>query len=232
MAKRMKRDIDWANHAVELALVVVGILIALGIDNWHTEQQERRSENRVLGQLHQDLARDLEAINEIMAEREASIAAMAELRGMIEGAPFDEALFSLAVARAATLQRFAFRRGAYEVIKSGAVRLADEDLRIRLSDYYEYDTVLANQSIEDIEFSFLSFWLPFVREYAREWRYNDYFFAHDPRAMLADPMFRQLLVTDNDNNTALIRRLKPLAEQMRDLLDRIEASRGNSSRNP
>ena len=228
----MKRDIDWANHAVELALVIVGILIALGIDNWHTEQQERRSEFRVLGQLHQDLARDLAAINEIMAEREASIAAMAELRGTIDGAPFDEAHFSLAVARAATLQRFAFRRGAYEIIKSGAVSLSDEDLRIRLSDYYEYDTVLANQSIEDIEYSFLTFWLPFIREHARDWRYNDYFYAHDPRAMLGDPMFRQLLVTEHDNNTALIRRLTPLAAQMQDLLARVEVSRENWSRTP
>lgn len=228
----MKREIDWANHAVELALVIVGILIALGIDNWHTEQQERRSEFRVLGQLHQDLARDLAAINEIMAEREASIAAMAELRGTIDGAPFDEAHFSLAVARAATLQRFAFRRGAYEIIKSGAVSLSDEDLRIRLSDYYEYDTVLANQSIEDIEYSFLTFWLPFIREHARDWRYNDYFYAHDPRAMLGDPMFRQLLVTEHDNNTALIRRLTPLAAQMQDLLARVEVSRENWSRTP
>ena len=228
----MNRQVDWANHAVELALVVVGILIALGIDNWRTEQQEHQSEYRVLGQLHQDLARDLASINEIMAEREASIAAMAELREMIDGAPFDEAHFSAAVARAATLQRFAFRRGAYEVIKSGAVRLSDEDLRIRLSDYYEYDTVLANQSIEDIEYSFLSFWLPFIREHARDWRYNEYFYAHDPRAMLGDPLFRQLLVTEHDNNTALIRRLTPLAEQMRDLLVRVEANRGNSSRSP
>ena len=226
----MKREIDWANHAVELALVVVGILIALGIDNWHTVQQERQSEYRVLGQLHQDLARDLEAIKKIMKDHEAAIAAMAELREMINGAPFDEALFSTSVARAATLERFAFRRGAYEVIKSGAVKLSDEDLRIRLSDYYEYDTVLANQSVEDIEFSFLSFWLPFVREHARDWRYDDYFFAHDPAAMLADPVFGQLLVTEHDNNTALIRRLVPLAEQMRDLLDRIEASRESSSR--
>jgi hypothetical protein len=228
----MNRQVDWANHAVELALVVVGILIALGIDNWHTEQEERQSEYRVLGQLHQDLTRDLESINEIMAEREASIAAMAELLEMIEGAPSDEADFSRAVARAATLQRFAFRRGAYEVIKSGAVRLSDEDLRIRLSDYYEYDTVLANQSIEDIEYSFLNFWLPFIREHARDWRYNDYFYAHDRRAMLDDPMFRQLLVTENDNNTALIRRLRPLAGQMQDLLVRVETNRGNSSRNP
>jgi hypothetical protein len=228
----MNRRIDWANHAVELALVVVGILIALGIDNWRTEQQEHQSEHRVLGQLHQDLVRDLEAINQIMVDREASIAAMAKLREMIEGAPFDEARFSAAVARAATLQRFAFRRGAYEVIKSGAVRLADEDLRIRLSDYYEYDTVLANQSIEDIEYSFQNFWLPFIREHARDWRYDDYFYAHDTRAMLDDPMFGQLLVTEHDNNTALIRRLTPLAEQMQDLLARVESNRGNSSRNP
>ena len=228
----MKREIDWANHAVELALVVVGILIALGIDNWRTEQQERQGEYRVLGQLHQDLARDLEAINEILADREASIAAMEELRGMIDGALFDEARFSAAVASAATLERFAFRRGAYEVIKSGAVRLADEDLRIRLSDYYEYDTVLANQSVEDIEYSFLNFWLPFIRKHARDWRYDDYFHAHDARAMLDDPMFLQLIVTEYDNNTALIRRLEPLAEQMQDLIARVAASRGNSSRSP
>ena len=228
----MSRRIDWANHAVELALVIVGILVALGIDNWRHEQQERRSEQRVLGQLHQDLARDLEAINEIITDREASIAAMDELRAMIESSQFDDARFSAAVARAATLERFAFRRGAYEVIKSGAVGLSDQDLRIGLSDYYEYDAVLSNQSIEDIEYSFLNFWLPFIRQHARDWRYNDHFYAHDSQAMLADPMFLQLLVTERDNSTALIRRLTPLAKQMQDLLVRIDASRGNLSRNP
>jgi hypothetical protein len=37
-----------------------------------------------------------------------------------------------------TLGRIEFRRGAYEIIRSSALALSDPDLRIAMSDYYEY----------------------------------------------------------------------------------------------
>lgn len=228
----MTRRIDWGNHAVELVLVVVGILAALAIDDWRHERQARQQEFQLLGQLHQDLTRDLEAIRQTMKDRANVVAAMATLRTMVEGAPLDEGTFSTAMARTATLERFAFRRGAYAIIKSGTASLSDDELRILLSDYYEYSTVLANQSIADIEHSFLSFWLPFVKEYARDWRYDQHYYAQDPQAMLADPNFRQLLITEVDNNLALIRKLEPLSEQMVELLAKIEAKRESLSRSP
>lgn len=46
---------DWARFAVELMLIIVGILAALWIDGWMQDRAERRSENLYLQMLHRDL---------------------------------------------------------------------------------------------------------------------------------------------------------------------------------
>ena len=56
--KWRKLKLDWAYAIGELAIVVVGVLIALGVDSWNDERLDRRLEHRYMAGLVQDLRED------------------------------------------------------------------------------------------------------------------------------------------------------------------------------
>jgi type II secretory pathway pseudopilin PulG len=52
----------WATFAIELVLIVIGILIALSIDGWAQEREDRRAERAYLGVLSRDLEQMIEGL--------------------------------------------------------------------------------------------------------------------------------------------------------------------------
>ena len=71
---------SWASFAVELILVVAGILIALAIDGWNADREDRRSERAYL----ELLVRDLGQIESQLQEQivfETGIASAATAKG-------------------------------------------------------------------------------------------------------------------------------------------------------
>ncbi len=70
---------NWRYAVGEVALIVVGVTIALAGTSWYEGRQERRDEILVLRQLHQTLSEDLEVIDktwEMTRQRELNITAL------------------------------------------------------------------------------------------------------------------------------------------------------------
>lgn len=57
----------------EIILVVIGILIALQINNWNHDYQDRRQENQILSQLLQEYKSNLDQINDKIALRNETL---------------------------------------------------------------------------------------------------------------------------------------------------------------
>jgi hypothetical protein len=53
------RTVKWKHVIGELLLIVVGVLLALAVNNWNTTRQTRREELSLLKQLRASLAIDL-----------------------------------------------------------------------------------------------------------------------------------------------------------------------------
>ncbi|WP_425411076.1 hypothetical protein [Hyphococcus sp.] len=54
IASALKRQ-DWATVLIEFVLVILGVLIALQVNNWNEERQARSEERRILERLHEEL---------------------------------------------------------------------------------------------------------------------------------------------------------------------------------
>jgi len=52
----------WGTFAIELTLIVVGVIVALSIDDWAREREEKRSEQIYLASLVRDLDQMVESI--------------------------------------------------------------------------------------------------------------------------------------------------------------------------
>jgi uncharacterized protein (UPF0335 family) len=77
--------IRWAQLGLELIVVVVGILMALAIDSWWAERQERILEASVLEQLAADLARADSQLVAQLSQTEAAAQAALDLVAAARG---------------------------------------------------------------------------------------------------------------------------------------------------
>ena len=70
------RPLKYARYAVgEIVLVVIGILIALQINTWNNEQIEKRKEQSILIGLHETFSNNLENVNWVISNTNASFSA-------------------------------------------------------------------------------------------------------------------------------------------------------------
>jgi len=54
----------------EIMLLIVGILIALQIDNWHSERQEKAALQKYMGSVARNMSHDLNALDKLRTSRE------------------------------------------------------------------------------------------------------------------------------------------------------------------
>ena len=53
---------DWGTVFIEVLILVVGIFLALQVDDWNEQRKERIRESRYLDRLYADLERDIREI--------------------------------------------------------------------------------------------------------------------------------------------------------------------------
>jgi Family of unknown function (DUF6090) len=138
---RVLRELRWEHVVVELALLVVGILVALAVDGWIDGRREARVERQYLELLARDLERDLEMLTEVIAfenaQIDASVTAYRAVRMGVEEADREavaEALGQLTSRRTLRLSRATYT----DLLSTGNLRLIrNTALRDRIVTLYE-----------------------------------------------------------------------------------------------
>ena len=131
------RELDWRRASAEVALIFIGITLALYFDNWNEARKERLLERQLLVEMRDDLvetrfdlARDIEALE---LRRRSLFQLQAELNA---GAIPDEDWTSRLYATLGGARLFA-KDSAYRALMSqGLGVLSDPDLRKALTDFY------------------------------------------------------------------------------------------------
>lgn len=135
------RSAQWGRVLLELALIVVGILIALAVDSWIDDRRDARTERQYLEQLTHDLDRDLDVLEEALRfeQRQVENSALA-YRALRQGVAPEEreavasALGSLTARRTLRLGRATYT----DLLSTGNLRLIrNASLRDRIIRLYE-----------------------------------------------------------------------------------------------
>jgi hypothetical protein len=151
---------DWTAAAIELVIVVLGILIALQVSNWNQDRQDQARAGSYYRRLHEDLLADRQSMDSTLAfwaqvsnyGREAM--ANAETGQRVEDSNWKTVL---AWYQASQLMPFELEDTTFvEMRANGDLALiANEDLRKRLAEYYRLTatgTVVANILFHDPEY--------------------------------------------------------------------------------
>lgn len=140
----------------EIILVVIGILIALQVNNWNNLKQERKAELAILKEIYSNLKEDGEIVQEISKKRQQAEAAILRLLNYINDAEINEDTLSKDLTRIITFERYYPIRNGYERSKYAGVSFSDESLTNNISRYYEFEQNRTASSILDIETFFVT----------------------------------------------------------------------------
>ena len=118
----------------EITLVVIGILIALQINNWNETKKDRAFEVKMLKEIYKALENDLESFERLVIRmKKLDTATTIMAKHIYEQSPFQDSLSDRGDSRWYMLRmgiQYQYNRGPYEAIKSSRIdRISNDSLR-------------------------------------------------------------------------------------------------------
>ena len=138
------KPIQYLRYAIgEIVLVVIGILIALQINTWNEEKNDRTYELKMLSEVKNSLKGDIEYF-EWMIDRTNRVDSMVSVisEQIINKSFFVDSLYlnekkDWIGLRDGTF--FRYNSGPYEAIKSSGIdKISNDSLRVNLIEFYDY----------------------------------------------------------------------------------------------
>ena len=135
------KPLKYMRYAIgEIVLVVIGILIALSINNWNENRKEKQLEENLLLELRENLQGDIDHNRHEINTQNAHIEHIEGLIKYLDSKlPYSD---SLNFIRVIYFETFQFNKSAYESLKSrGFEKLSSKHLKKQLSKYYDLDAI-------------------------------------------------------------------------------------------
>ncbi len=207
----------------EIVLVVIGILIALQINNWNVRKQERQVEFEMLRELKSGLEGDLSDITyNLKAHQQYLYSQGIVLEWLESQTPMQDSLYKhfSYVTKGTT---FLFNEGPYETIKQKGMRIiTDNNLRLRIQRLYDmvlHDYIDAGRIYYDIQSTL-------IFTYGPRHFYGETFNAMVPRdvkKLLEDEEYAYMLRTLKDyNNFYLDQKIIPAKNEIENVIELID----------
>ena len=149
----------------EIVLVVIGILIALQINNWNENRKLKKVEFQTLQALQVDLTASLEDIDRDAKLNKQSLDATLKIKDYLDG----KTKFSDSIIIAFEVATFDFKlndiKAAYKSLQSKGLELiADEDLRSSIVYFYEVDVPFLQRN-ESTDRLFYELLIPYYQKH-------------------------------------------------------------------
>lgn len=210
--------------AGEIVLVVIGILIALQINNWNENKKAKTTEIYVLNEVLSNLKEDALIINDIIDQRQKAKTSVANMFSYLQNENINQDSLEKDMVRFLTFERYFPINNAYEILKSKGLQLSNNKLTTKISRYYDYEQKKMNRSILDVENAILTILesrsgiARFIESLALNTsiRIPDY---NNPT--LKTEIYREIVPFKN-NNVGTLTKLMVFSENNQNLRDAIE----------
>jgi hypothetical protein len=183
----------------EILLVVIGILIALQVNNWNEVHKTHVFENEILLQIRENLVRDKASLVEINKINKKALYAENQLLDSIKRSSNPDSI-PYWLADVARFSRFHPRTNSYEVLKSkGLEIISNNKLRLELGKYYDDQVNQTIQDLGDIEFAFNNQWLPLLENHVKEFKFGKIVILDNQNAFFRKTKALKILILNYDN---------------------------------
>lgn len=205
----------------EIVLVVIGILIALQINNWNDLRKNRQFETEIITLIDQNLKSDsMMMALELYASREAMTSTDILLKE-VSRKNYSDSL-NLLMGKIINFQRFKSQSSAFEVLKSkGIENIRDKELQLDLISYYDEVVFNLHESMLDVEKQFNADWVPVIKQEFSDFKWKKYCTPVDSKSFFAKPSTIVLFKVFEDNRASQVKRLVAALNKISEIRMRI-----------
>ena len=198
----------------EIALVMIGILLALQVNNWNEQKKNKAFEREILNLLDQNLMKDSLLISIELIHAKTGNQLTDSLLNQVALGNYNEQLF-IWLGKIINFQRFKSQSSAFEVLKSKCIEsISDKELQLGLIEYYDQSLFKVYQSNKDVENSFNNDWVPVAKAEFIDFVYLQRIVPRDPKVFFESPSSIVLFKIFQDNRAGAIRRMENAVEEI------------------
>ena len=163
------RSVRYLVYAIgEIALVVIGILIALQVNNWNESKLQREREMNTLHEISAELAQNIEQLDRtgggVLRERKRQESIRLLIAYFDRKGPYHDSLdqhFNMAM----NLGGYIFRNSGYQsLLSTGLDQIADPELRSAISKLYSDNVTRLDRMFNETRDDFYNYMLDFLRK--------------------------------------------------------------------
>ncbi len=168
----------------EIVLVVIGILIALQVNNWNEKRKDANFEHEILSLIDQNLEQDSVSLSFELSHTKLAIHLTDRLLKQVALKNFNDSL-NYWMGKIISFERFRSQSSAYEMLKSkGLENISDKKLQMALITYYDQSLYQIYQSLNDVELSFKQDWIPVIKKEFSDFNWTNYCIPTNPERIL------------------------------------------------
>jgi hypothetical protein len=147
----------------EIILVVIGILIALSLNNWNENRKIAKFENEILTLIDQNLEQDSTLISIELSKGKKAMELTDLLLAQVAKQNYNDSL-NRWMGKIISFERFKSQSSAFEVLKAkGIENISDKELQVELISYYDENLFKLYESLNDVLNSFNVDWIPIIK---------------------------------------------------------------------
>jgi len=224
--KKMADDnkpVQYARYAIgEIVLVVIGILIALQINNWNEERKNKKFEDEILYLISENLNNDSISLSRELFRAKRAIILTDRLLESVAQKDYHDSLNSW-MGKIIVFERFKSQSSAFEVLKAkGIETISNKELQLALIAYYEQRLFNTYQSLADVEGSFKTDWMPIIKEDFLEFNWMKYHVPRNSKEFFEKSSSVVMFRFFKNNREGTIFHLEKSIEEITDLRKLIE----------
>ncbi|MEL4456496.1 DUF6090 family protein [Lutimonas vermicola] len=207
----------------EIILVVIGILIALQINNWNEQRKVDREIVKTLTEIRSNLISDSLSIRETRIKKSEDINIQYTVIHELESRniPYDSIEYHL--GRVMIARRIVLVDNGYQLMKKfGLERLKNKELRNELINYYTNSTKKIDDDTADDDFEFRTVFLPYVRNHFLDWNWSKRGVPADYEHLKSDQYFLTSLKVSIKNEESTLEVLKNGAMKIQEILPMLD----------
>ncbi|MGB0916573.1 MAG: DUF6090 family protein [Flavobacteriales bacterium] len=207
----------------EIVLVVIGILIAMQINNWNEQRKVDIEIGKVLKEVRNDLITDSIQIKGTHAYKIEDIRIQYTVIEALESGtiPYDSLEYHL--GRVMLPRRLVLVDKGYQLLKKfGLERIKDEALRNELTTYYNVSVHRINEDTEDDDHEFIEVFMPYVRHHFLDWNWTVRGVPADYEHLKTDQYFRSCLKVNVKNQESTVQQLEKGAKKIQEILPLLD----------
>ncbi len=207
----------------EIVLVVIGILIALSINNWNENRKVDGEILKSLIEIRNNLISDSLNIRQTSIKKSQDIDIQATVIQALENRniPYDSLEYHL--GRVMLHRRIVLVDNGYQFMKKfGFERLKNQELRNKLINYYTDTVKFINIDIADDEQEFFTVFLPYVRNHFLDWEWNKRGVVADYEQLKSDKYFLTSLKVNIKNQESTLEALNIGASNIQEILPMLD----------